>query len=154
MGRESCVDSPCRRFEHNRNLEKGHCFFGPKLSGACSVNYALGQICASMKTTEKKESKESTTELPPYVLITPARNEAAFIEKTLEAVVRETVLPVKWVIVNDGSTDVTGALVQGYAAKYDWIELVNLPVRKERNFAAKVYAFNAGRERVQNVAYE
>ena len=107
-----------------------------------------------MATTEQKDERESTTALPPYVLITPARNEAAFIEKTLESVVCQTVLPVKWVIVNDGSTDDTGTIVQQYAAKYDWIELVNLPVRRERNFAAKVHAFNAGREKVQNVVYE
>ncbi len=40
-----------------------------------------------------------------YVLITPARNEEAFIEKTIESVIHQTVLPVKWVIVDDGSTD-------------------------------------------------
>ena len=92
--------------------------------------------------------------LPAYVLVSPARNEAAFIEKTIETVIRQTVLPVKWVIVNDGSTDTTGAIVEKYAARYDWIELVNLPVRRERNFAAKVHAFNAGQERLKNVPYE
>jgi biofilm PGA synthesis N-glycosyltransferase PgaC len=92
--------------------------------------------------------------LLPYVLVTPARNEAAFIEKTIESMIRQTVLPVKWVIVNDGSTDTTGSLVEKYAASHDWIELVNLPVRKERNFAAKVYAFNAGLERLKDVRYE
>lgn len=92
--------------------------------------------------------------LPPYVLVTPARNEEAFIEKTMESVVRQTVLPVKWVIVNDGSTDATGSIVEKFAAKYSWMELVNLPIRKERNFAAKVHAFNAGQERLQGVQYE
>jgi poly-beta-1,6-N-acetyl-D-glucosamine synthase len=91
---------------------------------------------------------------PAYVLVTPARNEEAFIEKTIESVVQQTLLPLKWVIVNDGSTDATGTVVSRYAGKYDWIELVNLPVRKERNFAAKVHAFNAGQERVQNLSYE
>ena len=94
------------------------------------------------------------SELPPYVLVTPARNEVAFIEKTMESVVQQTFLPVKWVIVNDGSTDATGEVVSRYAEKYGWIELVNRPVRKERNFAAKVHAFNAGQERLQNVQYE
>jgi len=91
---------------------------------------------------------------PLYVVVTPARNEAAFIEKTIETMVRQTVLPQKWVIVNDGSTDDTGSTVEKYAAKYDWLELVNLPVRRERNFAAKVYAFNAGFERLKDVSYE
>lgn len=92
--------------------------------------------------------------LPSYVLITPARNEEAFIEKTLESMVRQTVLPVKWVIVNDGSTDATARIVSRYLEKNPWIELVNLPQRRERHFAAKVHAFNAGRERLQNVEYD
>ncbi len=92
--------------------------------------------------------------LPPYVLITPARNEEAFIEKTLESMVHQTFPPIKWVIVNDGSTDSTGSVVGRYAERYDWIELVNRPVRKERNFAAKVHAFNAGQERVKDLEYE
>ncbi len=92
--------------------------------------------------------------LPSYVLITPSRNEEAFIEKTIESVIHQTVLPLKWVIVNDGSTDSTGAIAERYAAGHDWIEVVNRPVRKERNFAAKVQAFNAGQERLKDVGYE
>lgn len=92
--------------------------------------------------------------LPTYVLITPARNEEAFIEKTLESMVCQTVLPVKWVIVNDGSTDATASIVSRYVEKNPWIDLVNLPQRQERHFAAKVHAFNAGRERLRNVEYE
>jgi glycosyltransferase involved in cell wall biosynthesis len=100
------------------------------------------------------ESAEKRTTLPKYVLVTPSRNEAAFIEKTLESVVRQTVLPTKWVIVNDGSTDETGTVAAKYAEKYPWIEVVNLPMRQERNFAAKVNAFNAGQERVKDLDYE
>jgi glycosyltransferase involved in cell wall biosynthesis len=92
--------------------------------------------------------------LPPYVLITPARNEEAFIKKTLDSMIQQTFLPVKWVIVNDGSTDSTASIVEPYAARYDWIELVSLPVRQERNFAAKVHAFNAGQERVKGLDYD
>ncbi len=92
--------------------------------------------------------------LPSYVLVTPARNEEAFIEKTLESMIRQTVLPAKWVIVNDGSTDATARIVSRYLEKNPWIKLVNLPQRRERHFAAKVHAFNAGRERLQNVGYE
>jgi poly-beta-1,6-N-acetyl-D-glucosamine synthase len=89
-----------------------------------------------------------------YVLITPSRNEARLIEKTLESVVHQTILPLKWVVVNDGSTDETAEIVARYAARYSWIELVNRPVRKERHFAAKVHAFNAGLERVRELQYD
>ncbi|HUN60356.1 MAG TPA: glycosyltransferase family 2 protein [Candidatus Sulfotelmatobacter sp.] len=92
--------------------------------------------------------------LVPYVLITPACNEEKFIEFSLKSVVKQSVLPVKWVIVNDGSSDATGSIAEGYARKYDWIELVNLPTKAGRNFAAKVHAFNAGRERLQELEYD
>jgi glycosyltransferase involved in cell wall biosynthesis len=89
-----------------------------------------------------------------YVLVTPARNEEAFIEKTLQSVVSQTVLPLRWVIVNDGSTDNTGAIARRYAERHAWIEVVDRPVRKERSFAAKVHSFNAGYERVKQLDYD
>ena len=89
-----------------------------------------------------------------YVLISPSRNEARFIEETLKSVVAQTILPLKWVIVNDGSTDATGEIAAKYAAQYSWIELVNRPARKERHFAAKVQAFNAGLERMKGLQYD
>lgn len=89
-----------------------------------------------------------------YVLITPARNEGQFIENTIKSVSQQSVLPRKWVIVNDGSTDDTGEIAARCATNFDWIEVVNLPVRKERNFAAKVYAFRAGQERLAGIDYK
>ena len=88
-----------------------------------------------------------------YILITPARNEAAFIEKTIQSVTRQTILPARWVIVNDGSTDATSSIVQPYLSDHPWMVLVDLPVRKERHFAAKVHAFNAGQEKVKDLDY-
>jgi glycosyltransferase involved in cell wall biosynthesis len=88
-----------------------------------------------------------------YVLVTPARNEAALIEGTIASVVGQTLRPLKWVIVSDGSTDGTDEIVQRYAAAHDWIELVRLPEHRERNFAAKVGALNAGFERVKALNY-
>jgi len=89
----------------------------------------------------------------PYVLITPARNEEAFIEHTLDSVVKQTCLPLRWVIVNDGSTDQTASKVRPYLEDHPWIKLVDLPVRRERHFAAKVYAFNAGQQEVKDLDY-
>jgi poly-beta-1,6-N-acetyl-D-glucosamine synthase len=92
--------------------------------------------------------------LPTYVLVTPARNEAEFIELTIKSVVAQTVRPLKWVIVSDGSTDGTDDIVRRYTANNPWIELVRTPERRERHFAGKVLAFNAGYARLANLNYE
>jgi biofilm PGA synthesis N-glycosyltransferase PgaC len=90
----------------------------------------------------------SSAEHFPYVLITPARNEATYIEHTIQSVIKQTVTPLKWVIVDDGSLDNTVAIVSKYLPAHRWIELVELPKHRDRSFAGKVYAFNAGLERV------
>jgi glycosyltransferase involved in cell wall biosynthesis len=93
---------------------------------------------------------------PPLrlVLVTPARNEKAFIERALASVVAQTVLPIRWVIVNDGSTDGTGEIARRYAARHDWIEVVDMPAHRDRSFAAKVHCFHAGHVRVQDLDHD
>lgn len=88
-----------------------------------------------------------------YVLITPARNEAAHIERTIRSVISQTIKPVRWVIVSDGSTDGTDEIAGRYAAIHDWIEVIRMPERRDRHFAAKVSAFNAGFARVKHLEY-
>ena len=89
-----------------------------------------------------------------YVLITPARNEAAFIELTIKSMISQTVTPLKWVIVSDGSTDGTDDIVRRYASEHEWIELMRMPERRERNFAGKAHAFNAGYAKVKDLEYD
>jgi len=89
-----------------------------------------------------------------YILITPARNEEALLEKTIQSMVRQTLLPLKWVIVDDGSTDATPDIIERYRAEYDWIEMVRLPQHRDRSFAGKVHAFNAGHDRIRDCDYE
>src|SRR5512144_1568931 len=89
-----------------------------------------------------------------YVLITPARNEAAFIELTLQSVVRQTILPEKWIIVSNGSTDKTDEIVSRYAEQYKWLMLIRVPDFPERTFAAKVAAFNIGYATVVNEDFD
>ena len=100
-----------------------------------------------------KSSAETSGGLK-YVVITPAWNEAAFIELTLKSMVSQTVPPLKWVIVSDGSTDGTDEIVKRYTENYHWIELLRMPERSERHFAGKVHAFNAGYERVRDLGYD
>jgi glycosyltransferase involved in cell wall biosynthesis len=89
-----------------------------------------------------------------YVLITPACNEEAFITKTLDSVVGQTVLPLRWVIVDDGSTDRTTEIVEEYTKRYPWIELLHRAQDGDRNFASKANAVALGLERLNAFQFE
>ena len=89
----------------------------------------------------------------PYVLITPARNEEDNIERAIKAVTSQTVLPLRWVIVSDGSTDRTDDLVRRHLPGNHWIEFLRMPEHADRHFAAKVNCFNAGYEKVKDLEY-
>jgi poly-beta-1,6-N-acetyl-D-glucosamine synthase len=66
-----------------------------------------------------------------YVIITPARDEELHIEKTIRSVTQQTLLPAQWVIVNDGSKDGTGAIINRAAEAYPWITTLH---RSDRGF--------------------
>lgn len=88
-----------------------------------------------------------------YVLITPAKNEEANINGTINSVTQQTVLPKKWVIISDGSTDKTDDIVKTRLLNNPWIDFIRLQQLSGRNFAAKVNCFNAGYERVKGLDY-
>ncbi|MGA7646277.1 MAG: glycosyltransferase family A protein [Terriglobales bacterium] len=90
--------------------------------------------------------------LPAYVLITPARNEAQYIELTIRSMAAQTLPPLKWFIVSDGSTDGTDEIVSRYTTANPWIELIRMPQRAERHFAGKVLAFNAGYAKTKDLS--
>lgn len=89
-----------------------------------------------------------------YVLITSARNEEKFIEGTIRSVVAQSHLPERWVIVDDGSTDGTAAIVESYFKTYPWIELLRRSNRPDRSFAGKAHAVNAAFERLKHLEFE
>ncbi len=68
-----------------------------------------------------------------YVLISPCRNEQDYMRETLDSVIAQTVPPALWVIVDDGSTDATPAILAEYAARHDWIRIVRRADRGARS---------------------
>jgi glycosyltransferase involved in cell wall biosynthesis len=90
----------------------------------------------------------------PYIIVTPARNEEKNIERLIQSVASQTILPSRWAIVSDGSTDGTDEVVRKYSNRHPWIELVRMPEHRDRQFAAKVHCFNAGYSRVNNLPHE
>jgi glycosyltransferase involved in cell wall biosynthesis len=67
-----------------------------------------------------------------YVLISPCRNEADYMRRTLDSVIAQSAPPALWVIINDGSTDETSAILAEYAGSHDWITVVQKPDRGHR----------------------
>jgi poly-beta-1,6-N-acetyl-D-glucosamine synthase len=80
--------------------------------------------------------------MKPYVLITPARNEASNIERVIDSVLSQTVQPARWLIVNDGSTDNTEAIASKAARQHPFIELITIDGERSRAFSSKAHAFN------------
>jgi glycosyltransferase involved in cell wall biosynthesis len=78
-----------------------------------------------------------------YVILTAAKNEEAYIAKAIESVLRQSVLPLAWFIMDDGSTDRTAAIVKGYAAKHSFIRLNSAGSREGRNFGSQYKAVMA-----------
>ncbi len=80
-----------------------------------------------------------------YAIVTPVHNEEAYIRFTLDSVVSQIVPPVEWIIVDDGSTDNTAAIIQAYVERYPWIRRVALPAEGKRELGARVVrVFYAG----------
>jgi biofilm PGA synthesis N-glycosyltransferase PgaC len=88
-----------------------------------------------------------------YVIVTPARNEAAHISKTIHSVVSQTILPARWVIVSDGSTDGTDAIVEESAAQHSFIDFVRFGGYGCRSLGSQIAAFKAGCDEVQGIPF-
>jgi len=85
-----------------------------------------------------------------YCLVTPAHNESGYIGRTIDAVVAQTVPPLRWVIVDDGSDDDTARVAEERARNASFVSVVRIasrrPGRRRSRFASKVFAFERGRE--------
>src|SRR5438445_10495968 len=66
---------------------------------------------------------------PTYVIVTPARNEGQYLQETIASIVSQSLQPLRWVIVNDGSTDNTREIIDEAAKRYCWIQGVHRPDR-------------------------
>ena len=85
-----------------------------------------------------------------YVVVTPVRDEEKYIGATIESVCHQTTLPAEWVIVDDGSTDRTGEIIDRYAARSSWIRIIHRANRGFRKSGGGVVeAFHDGLNALQ-----
>lgn len=90
-----------------------------------------------------------------YVLITAARNEEAYIENTILSVLGQSILPLQWVIVSDGSTDETDAISRRYAESNNFIKFVRKETSQgQKGFESKVAAIHLGYEELKGIDYD
>lgn len=91
----------------------------------------------------------------PFVVVTPAFNEEKHISRTIISMIRQTIKPIIWVIVDDGSTDKTSKIVQDTANNHDWIKyLYNKKQDGVTYYASNVYAIQKGIELVKTLPYD
>ena len=100
------------------------------------------------------QEEKCETERSAYVLMTAAYNEEAYIEKTLQSVISQTVRPERWVVVSDNSADRTDEIVQSYAAKYDFIRFLRVTKNAGHSFQSKVTALHKGVHLLEGATYD
>jgi len=90
-----------------------------------------------------------------YIIITPAKDEAAFISKTIESVINQTLQPVEWIIVDDRSKDTTNEIVKSYALNHKMIKVIKTSDNRDRSGGSKVVdAFYTGLEVKETKDYD
>lgn len=89
-----------------------------------------------------------------YCIVTSVRDEEEFISKTVESVVSQTVLPIEWIIVNDGSTDRTGSILDEYARQHPWITALHRDNRGFRSTGGGIDGFLFGVENLRTMEWD
>src|SRR4051812_5605970 len=89
-----------------------------------------------------------------FILFTAAKNEEQYIGEAIKSVVNQTVHPMAWFIMDDGSTDGTARIVQEYGAKYPFIRLHSAGERQGRNFGSQYKAIAAACEMAKDLDFE
>lgn len=105
----------------------------------------MQEVNKARRTAAAREATNRTG----YAIVSPCRDEAKYMRQTLDSIVGQAIPPSLWVIVDDGSTDQTPAILAEYAAKYDFIRVVRREDRGRRNVGPGVIdAFYAGLQTV------
>jgi glycosyltransferase involved in cell wall biosynthesis len=90
-----------------------------------------------------------------YIVISPVRNEEINLARTIESMIAQTVHPVEWFIVNDGSTDKTGDIAESYSRRHGWIKVIHRPDRGFRKAGGGVVdAFNEGYKHLKSKEFD
>jgi len=91
--------------------------------------------------------------LGSYVIVSPVKDEEKFVRETLESVTRQTILPLRWIIVDDGSCDQTLSIIEEYTSRFHWITVVQTQGGARQPGSAVIRAFNHGMTFLHDTEY-
>lgn len=94
------------------------------------------------------------TAIASLVLLSSCKNESAFIRLCLDSVASQSVLPLLWIIVDDGSTDDTAAIVESYLPRCPYLRLMRRPPTGQRSFGSKDRAINEAYATLKDMAFD
>ena len=90
-----------------------------------------------------------------YVIITPCFNEQDYISYPLDSVIKQTIKPIKWLIIDDGSTDRSAAIIEGYTEVHDWIKYrYRTKTKGQAYFTSNVVAIMEAWETVKELDFD
>jgi glycosyltransferase involved in cell wall biosynthesis len=90
-----------------------------------------------------------------YLIVSPVKDEAPHVERTLRSVAGQTVRPMRWIIVDDGSSDGTRAMLHRFAQQHAWVEIVERRKTGPRQpGSAVVHAFYEGFEHARDESFD
>lgn len=85
-----------------------------------------------------------------YVLITPVKNEEKFLRDTVESVINQTVKPVLWLIIDDGSVDSSPKIIHSFMSRHSWIKTIRLPTQPRDIIFHVSYVYKSGFDFILN----
>ena len=98
--------------------------------------------------------QNSMPDKPRYVLISSAKDEAEFVGLTLESVAKQTIKPLRHIVVDDGSKDATEQIIRAWAEKEEFIRLKTREKAGTRTFGSKVVALKAAYEDIKDLQFD
>jgi len=82
-----------------------------------------------------------------YSIITPIKNEEEYIEAAIKSVLAQKILPQKWIIIDDASSDNTVKVISSYLSENEFIELISAPEINIKEISARI-------AKLLNIGYE
>jgi len=79
-----------------------------------------------------------------YILVTPAKNEEVNLPKLIQSIGEQTIKPLVWVIIDDGSTDNTPNIIKKAKENYEWIQSFRLEEHPRDLSKHYAYVCNTG----------